>query len=191
MDRREELRAADADREVVAQRLREAVDEGRLDLYEYDERLGRAYTAKTYGELDQLLADLPGPAPVQPAPDQPAPDQGAPRRLVGPWLAAHWSGWANVVTVCVAIWLVTVVASGELTYFWPVWVAGPWGAVLLARTAGGLVSGEPHRWAERRERRGAGPGGAGPPAVAAAATPAAAGPAGAAAHRPVPRRGCR
>jgi hypothetical protein len=164
MDRREELRAADADREVVAQRLREAVDEGRLDLYEYDERLGQAYAAKTYGELDRLLADLPGPAPAQSAPVQPAPDPRPTRLVVRPWLAAHWSGWANVVTVCVAIWLVTVVASGELTYFWPVWVAGPWGAILLARTVSGLASGEPHRWAERRR--------AVPSRAAAAAEPA-------------------
>ena len=57
------MRAADADRQAVADRLRAALDEGRLDLHEYDERLQRAYAAKTYGELDGLLADLPGRAP--------------------------------------------------------------------------------------------------------------------------------
>ncbi|MDP9799157.1 signal recognition particle GTPase [Catenuloplanes nepalensis] len=57
---REEMRAADGDREAVAERLRAALNEGRLDLAEFDERLGRAYAAKTYGDLDGLLSDLPG-----------------------------------------------------------------------------------------------------------------------------------
>ena len=54
-----DLRAGDADRERVAERLRLALDEGRLNLHEYDERLRDAYGAKTYSELDALLADLP------------------------------------------------------------------------------------------------------------------------------------
>jgi hypothetical protein len=58
-----ELRAGDADRERVAERLRTALDEGRLNLHEYDERLRDAYGAKTYADLDKLLADLPGVAP--------------------------------------------------------------------------------------------------------------------------------
>ncbi|MCM0673767.1 DUF1707 domain-containing protein, partial [Micromonospora phytophila] len=62
MDGRDGMRAADADRQAVADRLRVAVDEGRLDLHEYDERLQRAYAARTYAELDLLLADLPAPA---------------------------------------------------------------------------------------------------------------------------------
>jgi hypothetical protein len=44
-------RAADADREAVAERLRIAAGDGRIDLAELDERLGLAYAAKTYGEL--------------------------------------------------------------------------------------------------------------------------------------------
>nr|WP_240944547.1 DUF1707 domain-containing protein [Micromonospora thermarum] len=62
MQGRDGMRAADADRQAVADRLRTAVDEGRLDLHEYDERLQQAYAARTYGELDALLADLPAPA---------------------------------------------------------------------------------------------------------------------------------
>ncbi|WP_435194595.1 DUF1707 SHOCT-like domain-containing protein [Streptomyces sp. NRRL F-5630] len=54
-----ELRAADADRERVAERLREAVAEGRLDMEEFDVRLGAAYAARTYGELVPLTRDLP------------------------------------------------------------------------------------------------------------------------------------
>lgn len=55
------VRPSDADRETVATRLRAALDEGRLDLHEYDERLARAYAATTGTELAQLVADLPAP----------------------------------------------------------------------------------------------------------------------------------
>ena len=57
------IRAADADREAVAERLRIAATEGRLELWELDDRLGRAYLAKTYGDLETLVADLPAQPP--------------------------------------------------------------------------------------------------------------------------------
>lgn len=45
--------------------MRDALNEGRITLTEYDERLQQAFAAKTYGELDQVLADLPGVTPAQ------------------------------------------------------------------------------------------------------------------------------
>lgn len=68
------LRISDDDRNTVAEVLRKAAGEGRIDLEELDERLEAAYRAKTYGELVPITADLPV-SPVrhpQPAP-QPAP----------------------------------------------------------------------------------------------------------------------
>jgi hypothetical protein len=53
------IRASDADRAQIAQRLRRATDEGRLLAHEFDERLGQALNARTYGELDEIVADLP------------------------------------------------------------------------------------------------------------------------------------
>ena len=53
------LRASDADREHVAERLRHAAAEGRLLAEELEERLGRTFKARTYGELDAVVADLP------------------------------------------------------------------------------------------------------------------------------------
>jgi hypothetical protein len=53
------LRAADADRERTAERLRTANAEGRLDLAEFQQRLERCYEAKTFGELGELVSDLP------------------------------------------------------------------------------------------------------------------------------------
>jgi hypothetical protein len=60
-DRMWQVRAGDTDRQVVVDRLGIALREGRLDLAEYDERLRQAYAARTYRELDGLLADLPAP----------------------------------------------------------------------------------------------------------------------------------
>lgn len=58
------LRASDADRDRVAEILRAAAADGRLSLEELDERLDRLYTAKTYGELEPVVEDLPGLATV-------------------------------------------------------------------------------------------------------------------------------
>ncbi|MFI7316192.1 DUF1707 domain-containing protein [Streptomyces venezuelae] len=54
-----DLRASDADREWVAEQLRDAVAEGRLDMAEFEERLDATYKARTYGELEPLTRDLP------------------------------------------------------------------------------------------------------------------------------------
>jgi hypothetical protein len=56
------LRASDADRDAVTDRLREAAGEGRLEPEELEQRLDAALRARTYGELAPLLADLPGDA---------------------------------------------------------------------------------------------------------------------------------
>ncbi|MFI9806054.1 DUF1707 domain-containing protein [Streptomyces sp. NPDC052301] len=61
-----DLRASDADRERVAEVLRDALAEGRLDMEEFEERLEAAYTARTYGELAPLTRDLPASGAVAP-----------------------------------------------------------------------------------------------------------------------------
>jgi hypothetical protein len=53
------IRTSDAERERIAQILREAVGEGRLTLEEGDERLATLYTTKFRDELNPLVADLP------------------------------------------------------------------------------------------------------------------------------------
>ncbi|MFI8851409.1 DUF1707 domain-containing protein [Streptomyces sp. NPDC053499] len=54
-----EVRASDADRDRVADILREALAEGRLDAEEHSERVEAVYAAKTMGELQPLVRDLP------------------------------------------------------------------------------------------------------------------------------------
>ena len=62
-------RAADADREAIAEILRVAAAEGRIDFEELDDRLGQAYSAKTYGQLRALVADLPAQPALLPQHD--------------------------------------------------------------------------------------------------------------------------
>jgi hypothetical protein len=71
-----ELRASDADRERVADILREAFAEGRLDMDEHTQRIEAAYAAKTLGELEPLTRDLPAHRPS--AAPQPAPAPSGP-----------------------------------------------------------------------------------------------------------------
>ncbi|WP_370419434.1 DUF1707 domain-containing protein [Streptomyces sp. QH1-20] len=85
-----DMRASDAERERVAEALREAVAEGRLDMEEFEQRLDAAYKARTHGELVPLVRDLPAPgtaSAVVPgassAPASPA-DASWPERIGGP-----------------------------------------------------------------------------------------------------------
>ena len=54
-----QLRISDSDRHQVAEVLRHAAGEGRIDFDELDERLEAAYAAKTYADLVPITADLP------------------------------------------------------------------------------------------------------------------------------------
>lgn len=63
------MRISDADRHKVAEVLRTAAGEGRLDLDELDERLEQAFAAKTYADLIPITADLhAAPRPGTPVP---------------------------------------------------------------------------------------------------------------------------
>lgn len=73
MARRATLRASDADREQTSERLRRAAGEGRILAEELEERLEAVFSARTYGELDAVVADLPGtPARRRERPHTPA-----------------------------------------------------------------------------------------------------------------------
>jgi hypothetical protein len=66
------LRASDADREAVAEQLRVASVEGRIDSDELEQRLAAAYSARWVADLDRLVADVtPPPPPPAVAPPYP------------------------------------------------------------------------------------------------------------------------
>ena len=56
---RNEMRASHEDRDSIVDRLRIAAGDGRLDAEELDERIEAAMSARTYGELDVIVKDLP------------------------------------------------------------------------------------------------------------------------------------
>ncbi len=89
-----ELRASDADRERVAEHLRDALAEGRLDMSEFEERLEATYKARTYAELAPITRDLPVPGVSAPAVDmvkQPVDDGSWPGRMVGGEGSSSWA----------------------------------------------------------------------------------------------------
>ncbi len=88
------LRISDEDRHAVAEVLRHAAGEGRIDLDELDDRLEATYAAKTYGDLVPITHDLP--VSGRPAPT-PAPPAGAPEPVV---VAARHAASVSVMSDC-------------------------------------------------------------------------------------------
>jgi hypothetical protein len=132
----ERLRAADSDREKVAEQLKAALDEGRLSLHEYDDRVRDAYAAKTYQELLVLLTDLPKPglSAAEVTARRQAEERRKARRMPTALLVL-WTIWAALTVVNLVVFgLVAATADGSL-YPWPVWMLVP-GAALGAVTGG-------------------------------------------------------
>ena len=150
------MRAGDSDRKAVADQLKSALDEGRLDLSEYDERLQKTYAAKTFGDLNGLLDDLPGTVPLERSQVQPVAAR-APVAAVdeqpteSSWLPRYLGPYGGVFLVCVLIWLITSVSAGHLVYFWPVWMAIP---LILGFFGFWGGHNRDSRRAARRDRRG-------------------------------------
>ncbi|MEV6343327.1 DUF1707 domain-containing protein [Actinoplanes sp. NPDC051851] len=128
------MRAADADRRQIADQLKSALDEGRLDLGEYDERLQRAYAARTYAELLPLVGDLPRPG--MSAADVKA-RRIAEERRIPLALVVLWTVWAALAAVNLVVYgLVKITLfQGDDLYPWPAWMLVP-GAALTAVTIG-------------------------------------------------------
>jgi hypothetical protein len=162
---RDEMRAGDGDRKAVADQLKSALDEGRLDLGEYDERLQKAYGAKTYGDLQGLLTDLPNTVPPAHSqvqgyrPPDASPAAAPPQQDgVGGRQIANWVGpYAGVIVICTIIWAISSASAGHLTYYWPVWMLIPLILGVSGRVFGGHRghSSDPReaRRAARRDRR--------------------------------------
>lgn len=138
------MRASDRDRQQVVDRLRSALDDGRLTMDEYVDRIEVAYQAATYVDLAPLCADLPAVTPVTAGPATAA-GAAAPPAASSPVgylaglptvLKVLWTKWLAVVSINVVVWALVSGTGGHLAYPWPVWVAGPYGAILLAVSAG-------------------------------------------------------
>lgn len=130
------LKASDADREAVAERLRNAAAEGRLLAHELEERVARVLRSRTYGELDAVVADLP----ANPRRSHPAVP------LLRPALAV-----AIAIATIAVLAAVALVITGLLA-FWGLWMVIAWWAF-------------GRRWGYGPRRPGSGPPrpGSGPP----------------------------
>jgi len=120
-----DLLASDADRERVAERLRAAAGDGRITATELEERLERAFSARTDAELEPLVADLPAPAEA-------APRREGRRR--GRRLNDHARAYIGVSVLLVGIWALT--GAG---YFWPIWPILGWGIAFVVPGGAGRV----------------------------------------------------
>ncbi|NUW42270.1 DUF1707 SHOCT-like domain-containing protein [Nonomuraea rhodomycinica] len=133
-DRERGVRASDGDREAAAERLRVAVEEGCLDMGEFDERIGLAFQSVTRGDLAELLADLPD-ASLSASASAPAPGSvGPPGRAPLPGLLkVLWGVWSVALVVSVVSWVVELVSDPCPVDFSPGGLVGP-GIVLLIVT---------------------------------------------------------
>jgi len=153
------IRASDQDRDRIANVLREHHAVGRLDADEFSERLDKVFSAKTMGELEALTADLPAVDPY-PLPTSTLQRQygaggiGLPASSVleamsrghgrfSPAWQAAWGSWLCTSLVLIVIWVLT--GAG---YPWPLWVIGPWGAVMAGRW---IIGSHPDGHGRRRE----------------------------------------
>ncbi len=132
------MRASDADRDRVAERLHQAVSEGRLLAHEFEERLGRALRARTYGELDAVLDDLPGGPAVTMVASRPS-------RLA---LLRRYPLAFAVLTCVLGVAVAAIIAAAVAFIASGLWIL-PIVAFFVFRTRGGRA---------RRSRRDAGLG---------------------------------
>lgn len=138
-----QLRVSDEDRDRAAALLREHHALGRLTAEEFSERLDKTFAAKTIGDMDPLLRDLPA-IDLYRLPDarltrQPRQAQVQPVRRGSRGWRAVWGVYTTVNLICFVVWMLS-----DFGYPWFLWVAGPWGA-LLAGTYLTLGPGRPSR----------------------------------------------
>ena len=137
------IRASDADRDRAAALLREHHAAGRLTAEEFQDRMEKALEAKTLGEIDELLADLPAidlyrlphesVRRTPPGMRQSLMPDGPARLTRFTPATVSMGAWAVVASALVAIWAVAAVVSGGTWFPWWAVVVLPWIWVLTRR----------------------------------------------------------
>jgi hypothetical protein len=125
------LRVSDAERNAVAERLAAHYADGRLDQAEFDERVSRAMSAKTRGDLDGLFDDLPDPEPAG------ASGMGRPVSPAMPYRPQRRGTARPVLVVALVIALMIAVshtfAAIYIPWFWVAVIIA--GIVLMSRSS--------------------------------------------------------
>ena len=116
-----EMRASDADRDVVLQVLTEAYADGRLDREELDTRTAATQAARTLGEL---LAPLEGLVSTRPSARRGALVRGPElqQRAVESWRKERREALWGLLSVSVIVWTIWLVTSGFGSFPWPMFV---------------------------------------------------------------------
>jgi len=110
--------AASADRERAVSVLRAGFAEGRLSQDELDDRVARAYAARTYGQLWALTADLPaGPLPYPQGPEAVTPHGAAPD--------SEWRAAATLVITALVIFTLAALITALITVHTQTVIYGP------------------------------------------------------------------
>jgi Domain of unknown function (DUF1707) len=110
-----EMRASDADRDAVLSDLSEHFQAGRLTTGEFDERAGRALAARTWGELKDLLRDLPSTLPGPRAPVAGTPSGARPQQPSGRCVPAPV---ARLAVIGIAVAVAVGIAHGRWALLW-------------------------------------------------------------------------
>jgi hypothetical protein len=103
---RKDVRASDAERDSAAAALQEHFVQGRMTLDELQERLHSVLSARTYGQLDDVLADMPK-LPPQPAVPEPAEPPVFPARYAA----------VAIMIIVMAVWLVLAAWFSQRGYY--------------------------------------------------------------------------
>ncbi|WP_194915618.1 DUF1707 SHOCT-like domain-containing protein [Catenulispora rubra] len=126
-DRRQRIRVSDSERQAVVEVLKQALDDGRLRMDEYVERMEKAYEAVTIGDLELLHDDLPvgASAPVRTpaAPPLPSPPPAPPATAPQPVYVVNTPPPAPPPTPHPGVRGAYVDLPGGLKVLWTLWFA--------------------------------------------------------------------
>ncbi|SDE45455.1 DUF1707 SHOCT-like domain-containing protein [Glycomyces harbinensis] len=112
-----DTRIGNPERTALTDILRSSVDQGYIDLDEYEKRVDVLLAAKTVGDAEVVLSDLPAYHQIIDA--QEPVKSGTPD-----WVKWLWFGFSIPIGINLGVWLVLFFTIGAV-YFWPAWVIVP------------------------------------------------------------------
>ncbi len=142
VEKRSEIRASDADRDHTVSRLHKAAIEGRIAAEELEQRVAQALKARTYGDLESTVSDLPGPRPRSRRP--PA------RRTSLGWALAAVRANPMLILFAIPVVAVTFAMMLAAAIIWMV-------LMVVVMILGGRPRGPRGPWMYTRRGRGFGP----------------------------------
>ncbi|MEU6245867.1 DUF1707 domain-containing protein [Glycomyces sp. NPDC047010] len=139
------MRIGNTERGALTEILRAAVDQGYIDLDEYEKRVDVLLAAQTVGDAEVVLADLPAYQRII--------DAQEPEKLGTPdWIKWLWFGFSIPIGINFGVWAVVEALTEGSVYFWPIWVIVPLAVIGTALTAAERFIMRPAEERKRKER---------------------------------------